>query len=57
MMDYIKKKNQIQILLESSKKIKNLKSVATLIEKEIETQNDRINQIINKLLNKFNEDN
>ena len=57
MMDYIKKKNQIEILYESSKKIQNLKSVANLIEQEITIQNERINQIINELLKKFHDDN
>jgi hypothetical protein len=35
MIDYVRKRNQIQILLENSKKIKSLKDVANLIETEI----------------------
>lgn len=54
MMEYLKKKNEIQILLENSKKIKNLQLVASSIELEIQKQNEKINIILAKLLDKFN---
>jgi hypothetical protein len=35
MLEYIRKRNQIMILHENSKKIKSLKNIANEIEKEI----------------------
>ncbi|KAL4509966.1 hypothetical protein ABPG72_010159 [Tetrahymena utriculariae] len=53
MIDYMRKRNQIEIILENSKQIKNLKGVADLIEKEIEIQNKKINDLVQKLIVKF----
>lgn len=53
MIEYVKKRNQIEIILENSKKIKTLKVIADLIEKEIESQNDKISNLVTDLIAKF----
>ena len=46
MIKYVRKRNEINILLEKSKKIKNLRVIAKLIEQEIQNQNNKINDVI-----------
>ena len=46
MSKYVRKRNEINILLEKSKKIKNLRVIAKLIEQEIQNQNNKINDVI-----------
>ena len=46
MIKYVRKRNEINILLEKSKKIKSLRVIAKLIEQEIQNQNNKINDVI-----------
>ena len=46
MIKYVRKRNEINILLEKSKKIKNLRVIAKIIEQEIQNQNNKINDVI-----------
>ena len=46
MLEYVRKRNEINILLEKSKKIKNLRVIAKLIEQEIQNYNNKINDVI-----------
>ena len=46
MIKYVRKRNEINILLEKSKKIKNLRVIAKLIEQEIQNKNNKINDVI-----------
>ena len=46
MIKYVMKRNEINILLEKSRKIKNLRVIAKLIEQEIQNQNNKINDVI-----------
>lgn len=49
----MKRRNQIEVILENSKKIKNLKEVADVIENEIVDQDNKISGIVEDLLAKF----
>ena len=53
LLDYIKKKNEIQILIAQAKKIKTLEEIASVIENEIALQNNHITKIVSELLVKF----
>lgn len=53
LLDYIEKKNEIQILIAQAKKIKTLEEVASVIENEIALQNNHITKIVSELLVKF----